>query len=141
MEWCIENNSFNQNESSNFVNFRLCQTCLNSVFTYLLHEKDENLPEDLDEVNEEVKGVGNEVLVSVPCLSDDHLGVKHDEPAEDSQPNVQMSLQKIYSISVQLVPVPVHLYATWKSSWDLKKMLRNPRKRRVESPERRVPPR
>ena len=109
------------------------------MFTYLLHEKDENLPEDLDEVNEEVKGVGNEVLVSVPCLSDDHLGVKHDEPAEDSQPNVQMSLQKFDSICVQLVPK--HMYGTWNSSWDLKKMLRNPRKRRVESPERRVPPR
>ena len=80
------------------------------MFTYLLHEKDENLPEDLDKVNEEVKGVGDEVLVSVPCLPDDHLGVKHDEPAEDGQPNVQMSLQKIDSIHVQLVPVPLHLY-------------------------------
>ena len=63
------------------------------MFTHLLHEKDENLPEDLDKVNEEVKGVGDEVLVSIPGLPDDHLGVKHDEPAEDGQPDVQMSLQ------------------------------------------------
>lgn len=65
------------------------------MFTHLLHEKDENLPEDLDKVNEEVKGMSNEVLVSIPSLPDDHLGVKHDEPAEDGQPDVQMSLQKL----------------------------------------------
>ena len=65
------------------------------MFTHLLHEKDENLPEDLDKVNEEVKGMSNEVLVSIPGLPDDHLGVKHDEPAEDGQPDVQMSLQKL----------------------------------------------
>ena len=71
------------------------------MFTYLLHEKDKNLPEDLDKVNEEVEGVGNEVLIPVPCLPDDHLGVEHDEPTEDGQPNVQMSLQEINSICVQ----------------------------------------
>jgi len=38
--------------------------------------------------------MGNEVLVSIPSLPDDHLGVKHDEPAEDGQPNVQMSLEQ-----------------------------------------------
>jgi len=38
--------------------------------------------------------MGNEVLVSIPSLPDDHLGVKHDEPAEDGQPNVQVSLEK-----------------------------------------------
>ena len=71
------------------------------MFTHLLHEKDKNLPEDLDKVNEEVEGVGNEVLIPVPCLPDDHLGVEHDEPTEDGQPNVQMSLQEINLICVQ----------------------------------------
>ena len=68
------------------------------MFTYLLHKKDKNLPEDLDKVDEEVEGVGNKVLVPVPGLPDDHLGVKHDEPTEDCQSDVQMSLQKIDSI-------------------------------------------
>ena len=31
----------------------------------LLHEEDQDLPEDLDKVNEKVQGVGNKVLVSV----------------------------------------------------------------------------
>merc|ERR1719376_1327315 len=48
----------------------------------------------LDKVDEEVEGVGDEVLVSIPGLPDDHLGVKHDEPAEDGQPDVQMSLEQ-----------------------------------------------
>ena len=51
---------------------------------YLLHEKDENLSENLDEVNEEVQWVGNEVPVSVPGLPDDQLCVEHDEATEDS---------------------------------------------------------
>ena len=60
--------------------------------SYLLHEEDEDLPEDLDEVDEEVEGVGDEVLVSVPGLPDDHLGVEHDEAAEDGQPDVEVGL-------------------------------------------------
>ena len=36
--------------------------------TDLLHEDDKNLPEDLDEVDEEVQGVSNEVLVSTTSL-------------------------------------------------------------------------
>jgi len=38
--------------------------------------------------------VGDEVLVSVPGLPDDHLGVEHDEAAEDGQADVQVSLEK-----------------------------------------------
>jgi len=38
--------------------------------------------------------VGDEVLVSVPSLPDDHLGVEHDEAAEDGQADVQVSLEK-----------------------------------------------
>ena len=36
--------------------------------THLLHEEDEDLPEDLDEVDEEVQRVGNEVLVAAARL-------------------------------------------------------------------------
>ena len=38
--------------------------------------------------------MGDEVLVSVPGLPDDHLGVEHDEAAEDGQADVQVSLQQ-----------------------------------------------
>ena len=39
--------------------------------------------------------MGDEVLVSIPRFPDDHLGVKHDEPAEDGEPDVQVSLKKL----------------------------------------------
>ena len=61
-------------------------------FSYLLHEKDQNLPEDLDKVDEKIQGVGNEVLVSILGLPDDQLGVEHDETTEDSQPDPDVSL-------------------------------------------------
>ena len=38
--------------------------------------------------------MGDEVLVSVPGLPDDHLGVEHDEAAEDGQADVQVSLRQ-----------------------------------------------
>ena len=74
--------------------------------THLLHEEDEDLPEDLDEVDEEVEGVGDEVLVAVPCLPDDHLGVEHDEPTEDGQANVEVCLQYWFYLS----PFVVYLF-------------------------------
>ena len=40
--------------------------------------------------------MGDEVLVSIPRFPDDHLGVKHDEPAEDGEPDVQVSLKKLF---------------------------------------------
>ena len=58
-----------------------------------MHQEDEDLPEDLDEVDEQIEGVGNEVLVTIASLSDDDLGVKHDESTEDGQPNVKMCLR------------------------------------------------
>jgi len=64
------------------------------VSLVLLHQEDEDLPEDLDEVDEEIEGVGNEVLVTIASFSDDDLGVKHDESTEDGQPNVKMCLEK-----------------------------------------------
>ena len=71
------------------INIQLCYP----AHPYLLHEEDEDLPEDLDEVDEEVEGVGDEVLVSVPGLPDDHLGVEHDEATEDGQPDVEVGLK------------------------------------------------
>ena len=62
------------------------------MFPYLLHKQNKNFSEDLDKVNEKVERVGNEVLVSHPCLPDDQLGVKHDEAAEDCQANPDVSL-------------------------------------------------
>ena len=38
------------------------------VTTDLLHEKNENLSEDLNKINEQVQGMGNKVLVSTSCL-------------------------------------------------------------------------
>jgi len=64
------------------------------VSIILLHQEDEDLPEDLDEVDEQIEGVGNEVLITVASLSDDDLGVEHDESTEDGQTNVKMCLEK-----------------------------------------------
>ena len=65
------------------------------LIQYLLHEKDEDLPEHLDKVNEEVQRMGNEVLVSISGLPDYKLGVEHDEPTEDSQANPDMCLDRV----------------------------------------------
>ena len=62
------------------------------MFPHLLHKQNKNFSEDLDKVNEKVKGVGDEVLVSHPCLPDDQLGVEHDEAAEDRQAEPDVSL-------------------------------------------------
>jgi len=64
------------------------------VSLILLHQEDKNLPEDLDEVNKKIQGMGNEILVTIASLSDDDLGVKHDEPAEDGEPDIEMCLEK-----------------------------------------------
>ena len=80
---------------------------------YLLHEKDENLSENLDEVNEEIQGVGNEVSVSIPGLPDNQLGVEHDEATENRQTDPDVSLIKLRIeerndkwYTVQLFPLP-----------------------------------
>merc|ERR1711911_228045 len=64
------------------------------VSLILLHKQNKNFSEDLDKVNEKVKGVGDEVLVSHPCLPDDQLGVEHDEAAEDRQAEPDVSLEQ-----------------------------------------------
>ena len=61
--------------------------------THLLHEEDEDLPEDLGEVDEELEGVGDEVLVSAASLLNDHLGVVHDESTEEEEAGPQVSLE------------------------------------------------
>ena len=38
--------------------------------------------------------MGNEVLVSIPGFPDDQLSVEHDEPAEDSKADPDMSLDR-----------------------------------------------
>jgi len=60
----------------------------------LLHKEDENLPEDLNKVDEEIQGVSNEVPVTIAGLPDNDLGVKHDESTEDGQANVQVGLEE-----------------------------------------------
>ena len=49
---------------------------------YLLHEKNNNSPENLHEVNEKVQGMFDEVSVSTFAFLNDHLGVPHDETTE-----------------------------------------------------------
>ena len=80
------------------------------MFPHLLHKQNKNFSEDLDKVNEKVKGVGDEVLVSHPCLPDDQLGVEHDEAAEDRQaePDVSLShgLENCFSLSIHFSVLP-----------------------------------
>lgn len=58
-----------------------------------MHEKNDNFSEDLHEVNEEVEGVGDEVLVPAATLLDDHLGVVDDKAAEDGESDPESSLK------------------------------------------------
>ena len=64
---------------------------------YLLHEKDQNLSEYLDKVDEKIQGVGNEVLVSILGLPDNQLGVEHDEATEDGQTDPNVCLNRLRS--------------------------------------------
>ena len=82
--------------------------------------------------------MSNEISVTITGLPDNDLGVVHDECTEDGQANVEMGLKYIDKEN-PLNAIAVLL--TWKRSWDLKKILANPRISRVESPDMRVPPR
>lgn len=62
--------------------------------------KDQNVPENLLEVDEEIQCVGNIVLVSTSCLPDYQLGVVSNEATEHSQPNPDLDL---YNIMVGLM--------------------------------------
>jgi len=59
----------------------------------LLHEKDQNLSEDLHEVNEKVQRVSDEILVSAPSFLDYHLSVPHDESTENQKSTPQVHLE------------------------------------------------
>ncbi len=61
-------------------------------FFYLAGENDENLPEDLNEVNEELDGVADEVAVSATFLLNDHLGVPNDEATEEKKSSPKINL-------------------------------------------------
>ena len=65
-----------------------------SFSTDLLHEEDEDLPEELYEVDEEVEGVANGVLVAPAPLLDDGLRVVHHEAEEDQQASPQVQLEQ-----------------------------------------------
>ena len=111
------------------------------MFPHLLHKQNKNFSEDLDKVNEKVKGVGDEVLVSHPCLPDDQLGVEHDEAAEDRQAEPDVSLSHGMAFRELFLSQHSFFCFTWNRSCDLKKMLASPSHMRVESPDMRVPPR
>ena len=73
---------------------RLTPFLLISIFLlFLLHEENHDLPEDLNEINEEIEGVGDEVGISTASLEDDDLSVKHDKAAEDGETKVDVNLE------------------------------------------------
>ena len=72
---------------------RLFPTDLTKGFTAdLIDEQDNNVLDDLDKVDEKLQGVSDEVSITATFLQDDHLGVPHDEAAEDSKayPHVKL---------------------------------------------------
>jgi len=76
-------------------NVDICLTSLLLIFvSFLLHEEDENLSEDLDKVDEKVEGVSNKVFVSTASLLYDNLGIKHDKSTEDGDSKIQVSLEQ-----------------------------------------------
>lgn len=61
----------------------------------LVSEDDEQAPEHAHEVNEELDGMHDVVLVPTPGLLQDVLGVVHDEAAHHCQAHVQVDLRKL----------------------------------------------
>ena len=59
-----------------------------------LHEENQYLPEELDEVDEEVERVPDGVLVAPAALLDDGLGVVDHEAAEDEEAAPQVQLEQ-----------------------------------------------
>lgn len=76
---------------SNHIN-RLLLYIQSWKFFYLAGENDEDLPEDLNEVNEELDGVADEVAVSATFLLNDHLGVPNDEATEEKKSSPKINL-------------------------------------------------
>ena len=86
--------------------------------------KDQNVPENLLKVDEEIQGVGDAVLVSASRLPDYQLGVVSNEATEHSQPNPDLDLYKIMIGSMSR-PQCTKTRFTWKRSGDLRRTLRN----------------
>ena len=86
--------------------------------------KDQNVPENLLKVDEEIQGVGDVVLVSASRLPDYQLGVVSNEATEHSQPNPDLDLYKIMIGSMSR-PQCTKTRFTWKRSGDLRRTLRN----------------
>ena len=61
---------------------------------YLAGQNDKNLSEDLNEVDEELDGVADEVVVSATLLLNDHLGVPNDESTEEKKTSPKINLLK-----------------------------------------------
>ena len=59
------------------------QKPLDKCMYYLLHEKNNNSPENLHEVNEKVQGMFDEVSVSPLAFLNNHLGVPNDKATEE----------------------------------------------------------
>ena len=59
---------------------------------YLISEENKDLPEDCEEVDEELQAVEDVVGVAASPLLDDELGVVHDEPAHHRQADVEVGL-------------------------------------------------
>ena len=87
--------------------------------------KDQNVPENLLKVDEEIQGVGDAVLVSASRLPDYQLGVVSNEATEHSQPNPDLDLYKIMIAGSMSRPQCTKTRFTWKRSGDLRRTLRN----------------
>ena len=61
---------------------------------YLVDEQHDDVLDNLDEVNEELEGVSNEVVVASAFLEDDHLSVPHHEAAEHGKANPHVKLKE-----------------------------------------------
>ena len=58
-------------------------TFLLVVSVFFLHEQDDDSPENLHEVNEEVQGMFDEVSVSPLALFNDHLGAPNNKATKE----------------------------------------------------------
>lgn len=62
--------------------------------THLFSENDDETTEDADEVNKQVDGVSNEILVSVATLLNDQLSVVEHKAAHEEQTDVEVHLRQ-----------------------------------------------
>lgn len=60
----------------------------------LVNEKDDDVLDNLDKVDEEFEGVSDEVTVATALLQHDHLSVPHDKATEDGKANPHVKLKQ-----------------------------------------------